>query len=262
MSEEKMKVQLEALVGLVNEEKNKLQTSFKVSLVVYGILVLFVFGYTFFVMSKIRELATPKILATQVADMVETKVPKMTKLIQKNSDKYAEKTADQIVQNTHKIIPKVEDIAKKQIDNLADKVVKELNEKFLPVLKKHITDNTDKILKQSDVVTDKELAKALAIILKKHLENETDKILHNNVSDSIASLKERVESVCSTPTSSLTKKNAAIKKVIINWMFLVEKGDIGNSKFVESIKFLNVILENLNLEDIGDPKVEGVIHKM
>ncbi len=243
-----VEAKINSLEKTLRTEHEKMLSSVKLTALVYGLLAIFVFAYTSYVFTKIKELATPANVAALAGDYAKEKIPLIKQHLAEQVDSNASLWADQLVSHAHKLIPQLGDVAKRQVDSLADTLITEIKSKHLPALKDYLKRNVDEALTHAEIVSDDKIAKAYAVLLVEELDGEMEKIMDNKIYQQIEYIHTEVETLINKPKSKLTKKEDAEKRVLMYWAYLAKHKDMGESIFTEKMKTLtdgfNYVIKN------------------
>jgi hypothetical protein len=245
---------IEKLEQLVKAENTRLSRSVIINSVVYVLLVVFVFGYTTFTISFIKEAASPKTVAVMVTEKVKAQIPSVKKYIKEKADKQSPEIADQVVKYIHGLIPQMEEAAKTQIDVLTDALIERIKNEYMPKLIDHFKATLDKAQANSDVVKDKDVAKHLSNLLVDELDGELSNIINNELMNKIDYLKQEVYKLASKPKAELTNREYAEKKFLLTWIYLVKNGDTSGSSFVESLQFMTDVAKHIDKSLLPEKK--------
>lgn len=231
---------ISSLGKTLRKEHEKTVTSVKIVALVYGLLAIFVFAYTSYVLVKIKELATPATVAAMAGDYAKEKIPVIKQQLASHVDANAADWAGKIVAQGHKFIPEAGNMAKKQIDSITDTLLQELKTKHLPALKEYLKKNVDEALSRSaDLVNDDKLAKAYAVLLVEELDSELEHIMDTKVYSQIERLHTDIETLINKPKSKLTKREDAEKRILMYWSYLANHRDMGESIFDNKLQKLS-----------------------
>lgn len=139
--------------------------------------------------------------------------------------------ADSIALATHqKIIPaaktKIKSILSEQADHIAEIIRKEMGPEILKFVEEHAAE----FQKHSDVA-DEHIAVELAKVLSADIEKEMDAFINEKVKRRISALRTELDTIAAKPYAKLTKKQAAERRLIVNWVFLMEHGEAHSDVF-------------------------------
>jgi hypothetical protein len=203
----------------------------RMTIVVYLLLVLFVFFYTAFLMKWIERSVTPNNLSAYSRNMLENKM-----LTEENSQKILEMchshipgVADMLVRITNeRVIPGARVKIKQVMNQQLDKIIKHLEEKILPNLHLVIDENVKSLKKHSDLL-DKNVGAEVSKVLVASIDKELDSIINHKVERRIQLLADELAKIAAKPVGQLTAKEAAERRIIIFWIFLLENDEISSA---------------------------------
>ena len=203
----------------------------RMTVVVYLILVLFVFFYTAFLMKWIESSVTPDSLSAYSRNMLEKKM-----LTEENSQKIIEMchsripgVADMLVQITNeRVIPGARVKIKQVMNQQLDKVIEHLEKKILPDMHLVIDKNLKSLKKHSDIL-DKDVGAEVSKVLVASIDKELDSVINDKVERRIQLLAEELDRIAAKPIEQLTAKEAAERRIIIFWIFLLENDEISSA---------------------------------
>jgi hypothetical protein len=258
---------LEALEKSIVQDKQRAEKSFVTTLVIYGILLIFVIGYTTFLTNSLRATATPETVAAFLGSAVEEQIPELKTYIKENAKTQAPIWAAKAVDYTIDMIPQLESIAKEQIDVLVTSLINQFRNEYMPDVVKFCRENLDMAFKNADIVSDEEMAKAVSGILVEELEDEVDKLLTDKFFFKMKELRKEIDRIATTPDSNMTRRDLAEKRVLLYWTFLVDHAETGQSHFLDAIRFASFFTQafedlhiSLEKEKIGEEEIrEGAI---
>jgi hypothetical protein len=209
----------------------------RMTIIVYLGLVLFVFFYTAFLMKWIEKSVTANNLSAYSRNMLEKKM-----LTRENSQKILDMcnshipgVADMLVQVTNeRIIPGARVKIKQVMNKQVDKVINHLEKKILPDMHLVIDENLKKLKKHSDLL-DKDVGAEVSKVLVASIDKELDSIINNKVERRIQLLADELEKIAAKPVDQLTAKEAAERRIIIFWIFLLENDEISSASVLHDL---------------------------
>jgi hypothetical protein len=222
-------------------------SSTKTTMVGYIIVIIFVFAYTSFLMQWIKKEVTADNLSAQMKIMVEGNIltdanrEKMVTYCQNQAPVWA----DGLVQMTHdQLIPMMKLKVKSIVDNTTDNGISILKRDLFPEIKRLMEANANDLSKHKDI-TDPYIAKEIAKILADESEREMNTFINDKVKKRINNLREQLDKMSATPYSKLTRKEAAERRLIVNWVYLMEHDEAPSDMFGEFMKSINATYEGL-----------------
>lgn len=242
-----LEMKINDLADKIAEMKKKTESSTRIAAIVYVVLVIFVFIYTSTIMSMLKQKATADSISAQLRITLEERVLTAENR-QKLLDKCREKTpevADALVQMTHdEIIPGLKDQIKNLLDKQVDGIIVRLEKDVYPEINKIIKAHAEELKKHSDL-TDEQVAKEIAGILAKDCDREMSKFINDKLRYRMGKLKEELDKVSSKPYKSLTAKEAAERRLLVNWVFLMEHHEAPSNVLGDVIKEVNATYEKV-----------------
>ncbi|MFZ2657512.1 MAG: hypothetical protein WAX69_21435 [Victivallales bacterium] len=234
------------LAKITQEKKNKMISTTKLYAIVYGILVLFVFAYTSIIFAKIKEYTTPDAVSAMGKNYVKSILPDANKYLLEQTKKNAPFIADKAVEAVHEAIPKVEDLIKDVIDQNAKQLIVQIKTELFPKFLKIIRENAKPISESADALTDENTAKEIAKILAQEIEREIDyNVIGDEFYKKLDVFRIELEKIVQKPANQLTVKEAAERRIIVNWIHLVKKGESVQSILTTLVHRFSFVWEDL-----------------
>lgn len=224
-----IQAKIEALTQYVNEESRKISSSTKIVAVFYLLIIILVFAYTAFVSVKLREMATPKTVANYVGMKVTDSIPKLQAFLKDQTQKNAGEWADKAIDIAFEQVPKVENIARTVIDTQADRIIGEAKTNYIPEIAEHFKSNIRESLKDSDILKDEKLAKAMAHTMVGDIEAEMDKYINIELLNRIDTLEKEIAAVMDKPKDKLNQREDAERRALLYSVFLVNYANYDKS---------------------------------
>ncbi len=213
------------LAKVIQEKKNKAMGTTKMYAIVYGIIVLFIFGYTSVIFAKLKEYSTPDNISALVKNKIKDSLPGLNHSLITQARKNAPIIAEKAVEAINEAIPKIEDVIKNVIDENAKKVILQIKGDIFPKFNKILRDNAKVINDSAEALTDENTAKEIAKALVKEIEREIDyNIIGDEFYKKLESFRAELEAIAVKPANQLTMKEAAERKIIVNWLYLINNG--------------------------------------
>ncbi|HBC86369.1 MAG TPA: hypothetical protein DCZ94_05375 [Lentisphaeria bacterium] len=242
------------LSKVMQEKKEKAISTTKLYAIVYGIIVLFVFGYTTFIFTKLKEVTTPDSVSAIVTNKIKESLPELNNAIIEQTKKNAPILAEKAVEAVHDAIPKVEDIVKDLINENGKHLILQIKTELFPQFLKIIRNNAKSINESADAFTDENTAKEIAKLLTKEIEREIDyNVIGDEFYGKMNALRAELEKIASKPLNQLTAKEMAERKIIVNWIYLIKKGESIQSIAHALVSRFSFIWEDLIESVIPDP---------
>lgn len=246
-----IEVKINSLADKISDMRKKTETSTKFAAIVYIVLVIFVFAYTSTIMHLFKKKATADSISAQIRMTLEEKVftaENRQALLKKCKAKTPE-VAEALVKLTHEeLIPNLEGRVKHLIDKQVDDIIVRLEKDVFPELNKVVKEHAEELKKHSDV-TDKQVATELAKILAKDCGKEMEKFINDKLRYRMTKLRKELDRVSSIPYKELTAREAAERRMIVNWVFLMEHHESPANVLGDVIKEVNATYERI-LQDL------------
>ncbi len=247
------------LSKLVQEKKNKAVSTTKMYAIVYGVIVLFVFGYTSVIFAKLREYSTPDNISALVKNKIKDSLPALNQALIEQARKNGPIIAERAVEAVNESIPKIEDIVKKVVDDNARKIILQIKGDMFPKFNKILKQNAKAINDSADALTDENTAKEIAKTLVKEIEREIDyNIIGDEFYKKLDSFRVELEKIATKPADKLTMKEAAERKIIVNWLYLIKNGESLQSISSTFLSRCSFIWDDLIGRIVQNVDTEGV----
>lgn len=214
------------LSKVIQEKKNKAVNTTKMYAIVYGVIVLFVFGYTSIILAKLKEYSTPDNISALVKNKIKDSLPGLNQALLSQAKKNAPAIAEKAVEAVNESIPKIEDLVKNVIDENAKRVILQIKGEMFPKFIKIMKENAKAINDSADALTDENTANEIAKTFVKEIEREIDyNIIGDEFYRKFDSFRAELEKIAVKPADKLTMKEAAERRIIVNWLYLVKNGE-------------------------------------
>lgn len=234
------------------EECAKIKKSLAVSVAVYGFIFLLAAGYTTVVFTMIKERSTPKELAALVIDYAQSKLPDVKDELARQSKDNAPVLADKAVNMAHSLIPQGSQFIKTQIDTLADELISQTRNNYLPQIAVEIQKTLASFNEETKGLKDPEIAKGYAELFAESLDLELGKIIDEKAKVQMRWLLNEIATLSSKPVSRMSARELAEKRFIMYWLFLLNHGEIGDSKLTELIRTVSNLAEHVDKAFVED----------
>ena len=247
------------LSKLMQEKKSKAVSTTKMYAIIYGVIVLFVFGYTSIIFSKIKEYSTPDNISALVKNKIKDSLPALNQTIVSQAKKNAPIIAERAVEAVNESIPKIEDLVKGIIDDNAKKIILQIKGDMFPKFNKILKENAKAINDSADTLTDENAAKEIAKTLVKEIEHEIDyNIIGDDFYKKLDGFRAELEKIATKPANQLTMKEAAERKIIVNWLYLIKNGETLQSITSTIMTRCSFVWEDLIGKVVQKVDTEGV----
>ena len=242
-----LELKVNSLATKIEDLRAKGDKSTRIATIVYIVLVIFVFGYTTAIMSMLKKKATADsisaIAKVKINDSLLTEGNRQWVL-----DYCKEQTpliANGLVMLTHdQIIPSIKMKIKDQLDKQVDGIIVRLEKDVYPELNKVLSEHVNELKKHSDL-TDKKVAAELAKLLAKDLDTEMGKFINDKLKSRMDALSLELNRISSKKYSELTAKEAAERRLIVNWVFLMEHHESPANVLGEVLQGVNATYSDL-----------------
>lgn len=217
---------IEQLSQKLAAEKKYFETSFRRTVILYGLLIIIVAGYTTFIVTQLEKTLTSENVAVMLNNHIAGMLPGMTQDLRDRMKPAAEKMAEQIVSSGHAMIPQATAMAKVRIDEMLD-------EQFTKILASYKTDyapevenKTVEFLSRIDMTKDAVDRKAFA---KEIVDGINEKIYwpEADINKAIIALNDDLSTLKNTPAKRLTRQKLNERQLILCWLSMVERTQKG-----------------------------------
>jgi hypothetical protein len=220
---------VDALAAKLDASRKKAVFSTKLTALVYGLLVVFVFAYTNFIVSQLKRAATPDNLSAVVKTTIQQMLPGLRKNVVNSAKESAPKLADYLAGLPKEVTPMVEEKVKGLVDSQIDVVVAAVKTDLVPRLVEVLEANAEAINLTAESLKDQSVANALSLLLVEELEVEMDKMFNDQFRRTCGELRDQLDQIREKPAASLTQKERVERQLLVSWVFLVEHGDAKSS---------------------------------
>lgn len=241
-----IQAKIDMLTKQLDEKKAKAISASRIAAIVYGVLVIFVFGYTMWLHNAIREQATSENISALLRGKVSDTIPLLHQKVIEFAEQQSPVIIEDMIMKVHDYAPQLENSAKETIDKYIDVLVNQTKEQIMPefidTLKAHSKEISEAARALSEENTAQELVKMLI--------NEMDqKINYEVITDEFFGkfheLRSTLDKIADTPDSKLTRKELSEKNAIVNWMYLMKNGESLQSVLQMFIRDIAYTLESL-----------------
>ena len=210
----------------ISISKNSL--SIKISAAIYVVIFLAVVVYAHIIGSGLRRAVTPDNISAILRNAVQERLPEVRMAINSAARDNAPLLADTVVASLHAAIPLVElgvrDFLDAQVARISDSLKRDLTPIILGVL----DENAEAINLTAESLKDQSVAAALVDIFSDSLEEELAKIFDERFHAACNELRDDLDRLRTKSSEELTNKQAVERRLIANWVFLMEYGDGGD----------------------------------
>ena len=248
---------LKSLEDLLSERENNLSKKITRTIIIYTILVAFTAGYTLFMVHYVKKQTSPDIMSEIAVNLASQYASKGREHAVKEIAENSEVLAQTVVKHTIDAIPKAEAPLVNVADIFIDYIDQHMKTELIPAFTKVLNEHADDLRDRYNDLHDEEKMQGLALILIDVLEIEMDKYIGSTLISEVFELKKKLLALAK-PKAQLTKQQYAQRQVLINWIYLTENQEVGDSYFFNFLEKIqddfNSIMEHEELED----DLEGV----
>jgi hypothetical protein len=220
---------IDALAAQLDASRKKAVFSTKLTALVYGLLVVFVFAYTSFIVTHLKRAATPDNLSAVVKTTIQEMLPALRVNVVNSAKASAPQLADYLANLPKEVAPILEDRVKSLVDDQIDVVVTAVKTDLVPRLVEVLDANAEAIHLTTESLKDQSVASALSLLLVEELEVEMDKMFNDQFRRTCADLRDQLDQIREKPVDALTQKERVERQLLIGWVFLTEHGDAQSS---------------------------------
>ncbi|MCP4177344.1 MAG: hypothetical protein GY756_06235 [bacterium] len=210
------------LESSVLAQYKKFQKNLKVTIIIYVILIILVLAYTIFIYASIKDNATPDTVAQLITMQIEKELPKVNDYLKGNSKELADALAVNTIDYLHVLIPELGTVTKNHLNTFTNQTVEHIQLKSMPEIVEYLNLHSDTILKNSDSITDKEIANQLVTIMAKRLNIVIDRTFSQDFYDKLDELQVKINRLSTLPDSKLTRQELAEKQALISWLYICQ----------------------------------------
>ncbi len=225
-----IELKIEALIKQLDQRKEKAVSSARINAVVYGILVIFVFGYTTYIYHMIQKVATPDSISAMIRSQISSAIPDVHKKLMKYAEEQTPVMTEKIIQMAHDKIPEVEKKIQDTIDEQTTSFIKEIKKDLFPEFMDILKGHAKEIGENAKILTDEVAAQELVNTITKELD---DKINYEIVGDEFFGkfheVRKELDNLATKPLKDMTRKELAERNAIVNWYYLIHNGESLNS---------------------------------
>ncbi|MCP3967679.1 MAG: hypothetical protein GY750_20665 [Lentisphaerae bacterium] len=240
-----VKDKIEKLCDEVVKEEKCLSSALNKALIFYVLVIILLGGYTIFLNTKIRQLATPANLACLINERIRDSIPKLAQNVEAKLEPGAKQMAQHTVKLASDTIPKLAEIGKTQLDYYACRLAEDVEHKHFKQFQTIFMTCMDDVAKNKDMIKDKNLGKAISQDICSRLDKEVASIIDESFFKSVDDLKLQIDKLRLKKASRMTKQEYAEKMFIIYWLYLVNNKDLDKGVMGEVITTINKAAEQL-----------------
>ena len=246
---------INALSGKIETMQKQATNSTKFTAIGYLLVILFVFGYTTYIMHWVKEEVTIDNIIDLSKVMIERDLlsDENCKSWMVQCKTQAPVLAEYLVEMTHQqVIPLLKNKIKKGIDKSSDDIINKLKKDIFPGIKELVAENARELNKHKDI-TDQNIANELAKVVADECEREINIFINDKVKYRISLLRDELDKLSSKPYDQLSNEEKSKRLLIVNWIYLLEHDESPDDVLGEFLKSLNSTyegaLKDLKLSD-------------
>ena len=247
-----------SLENLLNERENTLNKKISRTIVIYVILVGLTAAYTLFMVYYLKRQTSPEILSEIALNLTSQYAAKGREHTVQRTTENSEEIAQVVVEQTINSIPRAEVPILNLVDVFIDYIDQHMKNELIPAFTVILEENADELRARYQDLQDEEKMQGLALMFVDILEIEMDKYINESLISEVFELKKKLLELAS-PEGQLTKKQFAQRQVLINWVYLTENKEVGNSYMFD---FLEKVQDGFNSILEIDPPAEELEEEM
>ena len=217
---------IDILVKDAEEQRNKVVASNKALSIVYVLLALFVIGYTTFLFVQIKKAVKNDSISAILRNMVSEQLSNVPGMLDDLIDKQAEPLADAVIAAVYDQIPSLEMKVKDLIKDHSGSLISQIKTDLFPQFHAIIKENSAEIRAAAEALTEEESTKELARILVKKIVDEIDYshgLITSEAQSKVDEINKHFAALINKPASELTNKEASQRRLIVNWLYLIDR---------------------------------------
>lgn len=217
---------IDFLVKRVEEQRNKVNASSKALSFVYILLALFVVVYTSILSHQIKKAVKNDNISAVLKNIVSEQIAKVPSMLDELVDSQAEPLADSVIASIYDQIPSIESAAKNLIKEYSGAMIAQIKTDLFPQFHAIIRENSAELKTAAEALTDEESTKELAKILVKEIANEIDYshgLIVSEAQGKVDEINKHFASLVNKPESQLTNKESSQKRLIVRWLYLIDR---------------------------------------
>ncbi len=212
-----LKEKIDSLSKAIETEKTILESKSKWTAIIYGILIVIVLAYTLGLYPAIKNATKPEIVSNIVMQKALLSLPQFQAYLQENAVAESRLLGDNLVLSTHSLLEYLDDEADQYLNTLTDKLLKDVEAKYLPQVHDLIVHSFKIMANEKDVIgSEKELA---STILANDFEKELNVVFDEKFFAKIAKIQKHIVDLLDKDNSELTKQELAEKRIMMCWLY-------------------------------------------
>lgn len=245
---------IEELTISVEQRSIRYRRSMILTGIIYGILVVFVFGYTSYIYRQITELSTPENLSQFMVNSVRAQFPSVREGAKKQMQPLASAIAREVVSGGLGMIPSAGAYARAVIDEQIDAVLDEFEKKDMPVIEAALDQAVTEVLAKNEIKDSDALSQAITKRVSAKIGEELDKIVNGEFYASVGKLETDLDKLRTKEAKSLTSRDFAERQFIFCWLRLNDIADLGTKEtsFLSTVSGLTSSLSKNLAKEIAE----------
>ena len=229
---------VKSLENLLSDREDRLNKKITRTIIIYVILVCFTGAYTIFMVYYLKRQTSPDVLSEVAVNLTSQYAAKGRDYAVNRIGDNSEELAQAVVTQTIESIPKAEIPILNAVDIFIDYVEQHMKNELIPAFTRVLEKHADELRARYQDLQDEEKMQGLALVFVDILELEMDRYINEALISEVFELKKKLLEFARAD-ATLTKKQLAQREVLINWVYLTENQDVGDSfffNFIEKVK--------------------------
>ncbi len=217
---------IDSLLKDAEAQKNSVVSSSKLVSIVYVLLAVFVFVYTTILYVKIRAGVKNDSISAIAKNLVSEQLSNVPKMLDDLVDSQAEGLADSMVALIYDQIPTIEQKAKEMVNEYSGSMISQIKTDLFPQFHQIIRDNADDVKVAAEALSDENATKELAKMMVKKISEEIDYshgLITSEAQGTVNDITKHFSEILKKPAGQLTNKEASQKRLIVNWLYLIDR---------------------------------------
>ncbi len=228
---------IDSLLKNVEEQKNKVVVTGKTISFVYALLAVFVVFYTSILFIKIKESVTNDSISAAARNMITAKLLDVPAFLDDVVENRTENLVDNMIASIYDQIPTLENMAKNMICEHTGALIFQIKTDLFPQFHEIIRQNAEEIKNAAEALSDENATKELAKTIVKHISEEIDYshgLITSEVQGKVEEITKHFEAILNKPLNELTAKELSQRKLMVDWLYLVDKEE-GLDKILKTL---------------------------
>ncbi|MCK5802919.1 MAG: hypothetical protein KAI66_08805 [Lentisphaeria bacterium] len=220
---------IETIEIWAERQERRARRSVMVSAIIYGVLALFVAGYTLIVVPLLKDLTTPTALGEQAHGWLQTELPTQRRALVDYCLTSSPMWAENGMELVKGAVPTLEKHITDTLDSYTERLAGHLRTELVPRLSEAVTRDASKLKTQYEELKKANKDQEIPVLLATLLDAEMDKYLNNEFVTATEGLQVQLRQLATKPESQLTRREDAQRQAIRAWAVLSEHGDVGET---------------------------------